>query len=278
MIAENLSLKPFSTFDNLFKAIYIISNYNSYSINILTALINKLTSDSAKENEIICLKEKINAFPELYGKSFFVNLTSFAAQIDSILNREPVIHFKCELLHCVFCDGRLNETITSSYQAMYYSYSYGPKKASINTQNCVACEAIHYVNYAELNHNRKMFPNHLNKKFVSFTHATIFDRQLLDTLTADIIFKHSSFLGFVNSYDYQFKNKINYLNSSEKIKRDCLYEKRLIENWFYYQYEKMVAEIKIPIISAPKMANLDASIRNLKPTFTKYFTSKWSGM
>ncbi len=42
------------------------------------------------------------------------------------------------------CGGRLNETITSSYQAMYYSYIYGPIKASINTKNCVACEAIHY--------------------------------------------------------------------------------------------------------------------------------------
>jgi hypothetical protein len=77
--------------------------------------------------------------------------------------------------------------ITSSYQAMYYSYIYGPIKASINTKNCVACEAIYYLNYAELNNNRKMFPNHLNKKFFSFTHATIFDRQLLDTLTAEFL-------------------------------------------------------------------------------------------
>jgi len=68
-----------------------------------------------------------------------------------------------------------------------------------------------------------MFPNHLNKKFVSFTHATIFDRQLLDTLTADIIFKRMK----------------RYSNISFKVKRSkdkALKDLKIIKRIKKYSY------------------------------------------
>ena len=102
---------------------------------------------------------------------------------------------------------------------------------------------------------------------------------MLDSLTADLLYKHSSFLGFTNAYNYLFKCREAYIIDTDKIKRTCLHESRLIEAWFYYQYLKTYQLINHNLIinPAPKINTLDRAIRKLKPQFVDYFTKKWTG-
>ena len=100
---------------------------------------------------------------------------------------------------------------------------------------------------------------------------------MLDSLTADLLYKHSSFLGFTNAYNYLFKCREAYIIDTDKIKRTCLHESRLIEAWFYYQYLKTYQLINQNLIinPAPKINTLNRAIRNLNPNLSP-FLKKWT--
>lgn len=274
-------LKPFSKLEHLLNALYVLVHYSNYTILTKTNIINKLTSLNKNNSEIEDLNKRLNNFPELYGKNFFEN-SQLKESIDSILIEERILNFISEASVCEFCNSKLSGK-QQDFSAVCYFYSSKPKKATIQTKSCEFCGAMHYLSYAEKSNSserdRKILKNVLNAKFVAFTNETIFERLLLDSFTSDLIYKHSSFMGFTNAYNFLFKCKQDYLVDQDKVKRSCLNESRLIETWFYYQFLKCFNEINksLLICPAPQMKNLNISIRKLKPSLVKFFVNKWSG-
>ena len=273
-------IKPFVSLKEFLQAVFILVNYSRYSIQTITNLINCTQKQKFTITEIENLNIRINCYPDIYAKSFFQDMSDFKDKIDSLLTEEHVIHFETEALNCVFCTGKINGK-KQSYNAICYFYASPPKKAIINSKSCSSCGAVHFINYAELKSpdgiKREAFPNILLNKYISFTHETIFERLVLDSFTADLLYKYSSFQAFTNAYNHLFKCKEDYITMNDKVNRSCLQEPRLTEAWLFYQYLKTFKEINVNVLCPfPHVKDLNQTIRLLKPSLLPYFTNKWS--
>lgn len=139
------------------------------------------------------------------------------------------------------------------------------------------CHALHYLNYVEMGERRVFFESTLSDKFVAFTDESIFERVLLNSFTADLFLKASSFKGFAGAFNLLHNCKLDFID--KQFERNCLNEVRINQAWFYLYYLKVHVEInkKMPEF-APLMKDLNTAIRNeLKPKLLRYFIQKWTG-
>jgi len=91
-------------------------------------------------------------------------------------------------------------------------------------------------------------------------------------LLGDLIHKSSSFKGFCDSYNFCF--------NIEKLKRNTLNIKRLIECFFYYNllvYIKNSSVMSLGTFQAPYNHKLDDAIELIRPNLLPNFIKKWTG-
>ena len=86
------------------------------------------------------------------------------------------------------------------------------------------CSAEHFISFAEKSITKKriIFKNVLNKQFISFSKETIFETILLNSLTANMLINHTSFIGYTNAYNYLFEFKTSYIKDTKKFKHILL--------------------------------------------------------
>lgn len=260
--------------DSFLSALFVVYNYSHLSLPSLSSLINKFTNWNYNEDDYRKLITRVNMLPDAFGKSFFVNM-NIKNEIDSILKQESSTNFETYALSCVFCSSSF--IAGKKYQAECYFYNQQPTFAIISSKFCVNCKAEHFLCFGEKNLKRKLFNNILEFKFVSFTNETIFDVQILNSFTSDLIYKHSSYEAYSNSYNNLFKCKQDYCNG---IQRACLNEKRLTESWLYYNYILIHYEFYggFELFTVPYMMDLDQHLGNLKPHLLSNFVNKWSSI
>jgi hypothetical protein len=271
-------LKPFECLEHLLTALYILTEYSSYQVNILNSLIIRATGVKTTCSQINALKDRIKYYPEKYGTSFFIN-KDLKNSLDLYLKEQNTIEFSTSIKMCIFCGSSLNLLNKRKSKAVCYYFATKPKQVTLNLKECASCDSLHYLNYAEKDGKRIFFEDTLSEKFLAFTDESIFERLLLDGFTADLISKHSSFKGFASSFNLLFKCREEYKNGNN-FDRICLNEIRLNQAWFYLQYLKINVEIfnKFPK-PAPIMKDLNKSISlDLKPILSKYFIQKWTGI
>ena len=105
-------------------------------------------------------------------------------------------------------------------------------------KHCIKCSITYFKSYSEENESIKRFYNDcLNETFIHFTRETLFETKLFYHLTCDIIFKHSSFKAYCESYNCF--NKSNDFSNE----RSILVEQRLIDGFFYYNILIYLIEI-----------------------------------
>ena len=102
-----------------------------------------------------------------------------------------------------------------------------------------------------------------------FSRESIYEKSLLDNLSADILFKHSSFYSFCQAYNFFYKIPLTK-------NRLLLKRIRLAETWFTYRYCKHIYEKCNSFLEKRFIQDLNQALLDLKPSLAKYFTSKWS--
>ncbi len=275
----NISIDPFLILDDYLITCFILSNYSQFGFSTLIEIVKLLTSKkSITLHELELLNKRIIACPELYATKFFEN-KNLRQEIDALLKKENTIHFNSPAVECVFCKAKLNEK-TKAYQAMVYFDSSKPKKAEINSKICDICNASHFISHAENAHKeRKPLETIMSSEYIAFTNETIFEKMMLERLTASLFCDHATFMGYINTHNHIFDCEKDYLENKEKVKRSCLNEKRLIEAWFFYQFLKAKNEIPDNKVEYefPTIEQLDQAILQLKPSLLPFFIKKWSG-
>ncbi len=117
--------------------------------------------------------------------------------------------------------------------ATLYSASCVPQQVFMEIKLCNNCHTKHYMSYAKSNAGvRTFYSNALTAKHISFTHSTVFEIKLLNAVSYDIIYKHSSFIGFCKSLNALNANSYGYVQTE----RELLNEKRLSESWHYFTF------------------------------------------
>jgi len=275
----NISIEPFLILDDYLITCFILTNYSLFGLATLIEIVRLITTKkNITLHQLELFNKRIIACPELYATKFFEN-NNLRQEIDVLLEKENVIHFNSPANECIFCNARLSNK-TKDYQAMVYYDSSKPKKAVINSKICDICNASHFISYAENSQKeRKPLETILNSKFIAFTNETIFDRIILERLTAGLLCDHATFMGYVSSHNHLFDCEKDYLENKETVKRSCLNEKRLIEAWFFYQFLKVKNEITDNKVQCefPTIEQLDSVILQLKPSLLPFFIKKWSG-
>ena len=274
-------IEPFKILEDYLTCCFILTSFSEQSIITLVNIVRKSTQlDNISINQVENLNQRLISFPELYGRNFFLK-TDLDKKVNELIKLEEIDHFNSNALECSYCGAQLGHK-SKPYQAMCYYYHSTPKKAVIHSKICEMCNANHFISYAESNSNiikRKSYEFILDKKFIAFTTETIFEITILESLTSDMLFKHSTFMGYTNAYNHLFKCEQDYSLNTDKIKRCCMNEQRLTEAWFYYQFLKAIKEIPVNSVKCqfPYVQDLDQSIRELKPSLLQYFIKFWSG-
>ncbi|CAF0844130.1 unnamed protein product [Brachionus calyciflorus] len=93
--------------------------------------------------------------------------------------------------------------------------------------------------------------------------------RLLRNLTSDLLFKHSSFKAFTNSF--------NYFHMYKKTEPLFLQEKRLTETWFYYNFLRRIINNETKNLEAFYVNQLDTNLEQINSTVFTLFSKKWSG-
>ena len=132
-----------------------------------------------------------------------------------------------------------------------------PLNASLKSKKCSKCGASHFLNYAELENNRRPLQIQSQSRFIAFSTETIFERKIIDMMTGDLLFKHSTFQAFSSAFNYM-TNTSSYISSFIPEGKE-LVEKRLIEYWFLYKALMFCQEYfgGLEGISLPFLMDLD---------------------
>ncbi len=79
------------------------------------------------------------------------------------------------------------------------------EKCRLNLKQCKRCNNFHYISYAvnTIDRKRTFFVKATQHKYFHISNETIIEQKLLNSLLSDIIFKHSSFRAFADSYNFQ---------------------------------------------------------------------------
>lgn len=267
-------LKPFDNMDEMLSALNIIEILKESSMNMKTNIINSYLNKTYNEQQISFFVGKTKIYKEYYPQYFFQNHKSLLDFIELKSGTKNLIEFEYEGENCILCSHKL-ENFTY-VECLYYSLSAGSIKSKMKIKICKNCNTKYFLSfYIKKNEEKSFFENAIFKKNIAFTIETIFEIKLLDSLTSDIIHKHSSFIGFCNAYNYLYMLK-NQDNPSAK--RAKLNDKRLCETWFLYRYLSFVQRyLPITNINAFPITELDKNLAAIKNILLPCFVQKWNG-
>ncbi|CAF0952438.1 unnamed protein product [Brachionus calyciflorus] len=227
-------LKPFVNMDEMLSALNIIEILKESSMNMKTQIINSYLNKTYNEQQISFFVGKTKIYKEYYPQYFFQNHKSLLDFIELKSGTKNLMEFEYEGENCILCSHKLEHF--TYVESLYYSLSAGSIKSKMKMKICKNCNTKYFLSfYIKKNEERSFFENTIFKKNIAFTIETIFEIKLLDSLTSDIIHKHSSFIGFCNAYNYLYMLKNQDNPSAKRVK---LNDKRLCETWFLYSWNK----------------------------------------
>jgi hypothetical protein len=104
-------------------------------------------------------------------------------------------------------------------------------------KSCLKCNSLHYISYAT--HATSALKYFLPKahigKYFHVTNETIFETDLLKSLMADLLFKHTSFRGFADAYNFLYANDYNKRQLLNRIRlTDAFYASEIVK--FYHEH------------------------------------------
>jgi hypothetical protein len=267
-------ITPFDNLSDFFIALKIVAICDKSDTVIKNIVCNLINKEIDVESISLFIK-RVNQYPSLYPKNVFDNNTFYEDKLELLIEEADTINIYSKFETCLFCNTKLTiESLTKKpLKAKCYLYNQKSKNVNLYTKWCSKCDAIHSISYAQYNDKERRFsPSVCNEKYIAFTNETIFERLLLDSFTSDLLFKHSTFMGFTNAYNHLFKN----IEGGEL--RNKLYEKRFSEAYFYYKYLEF--EIERGLLNSrlyPCVHDLDSRLREIKNDLLPFFTNKWSG-
>jgi len=208
---------------------------------------------------------KVVNYPEEFTANFFINMPQFEKDIYAfaVEKEEQTKTLESSAERCSYCPNE-STRITKWFRystpkwatdATLYD-THRIEKLRIQLKQCIQCDNFHYISYSINSDTRRrlFFKNATELPFFQLTNETVFSKQLLDMLMADILFKQASFLGFANSY--------NFLNSANFKSRYSLDSRRLTEVFYMYQILKFKIEYNIHEITESNIILLNRYFQN----------------
>jgi len=232
-IAPFLSLLSFLQAISVVNRLYCNNKKNYKQIQeTITQLITSITLPEAE-----CFINKVVTYCSVYPIDFFAKITEFNLLLTnhmSITNEHTYV-LESPAMKCNNCHKGKEVLHWFEYKspplgkdAILYTRE-SILKCVINIKKCKYCSVYHYMSFSmDLKRkNKKYFHNAHTHQYFQYTTETIFENKLMISLLADIIFKHTSFRAFADTY--------NYLNISQLPFRFLLNAKRLADAFFCYE-------------------------------------------
>ncbi|CAF1017018.1 unnamed protein product [Brachionus calyciflorus] len=259
---------PFNQIDDLFIFYRIRDSISSKCLNDQVDLLNSFVQKSYKFDDILHFLNNSEHLKDFLPNNFFKKLKS----LDEFICKAKDLNFTPDIVLCIKCKEPVRP-ISKKTEAVVYSLNEGSRNCFLQDKKCIKCNYRYSLSFYYTSDNKRFFyPNVLKEKFISFSNETIVEIKLLFKLTCDIIFNHSSFKSFTNSFNY-FHNYDRALIN----KRQNLEEKRLTETWFYYRFilgkYDFLLEEKIEAFYVNK---LDENLQRFNNSIQKSFIKKWS--
>jgi hypothetical protein len=154
-----------------------------------------------------------------------------------------------------------------------YSYSKTSQSCNLVSVTCKYCEAKHFYSYVIFNKiTKRFYENCLELDYISFTQETVFEILLLKSVTVDLVHKHASFTSICSSLN-------SLMDNTKEVTRGKLIDKRLIENWFYFNLCSFYLEYSgnFKSFDAPLVEDLDSSIKKAREYLFPHFVKIWTG-
>ena len=264
---------PFKNVDDFNQACYIYFRLQHLNISHITKCIQSVMGILLSDQQLLLLIDKVKYFKEIYATKFLGTIDQIQTNIDNYLNENKleICKFETKLKNCIQCNGILDHIDnTVNYKSMLYYASKKPQLCFQSSIKCKICFSNYFHNYYVTSDGKRYFYEQtLESEFISFTIQTVFERKLFEIVTADILFKHCTFKGFSESYNFTYSNGTL---------RSDLEEKRLAESWFYFHILKFHHNNQgLAKFNAPFVQNLDNAIKDIKPLLFKTFVKKWTG-
>jgi hypothetical protein len=214
---KNLSnmLAPFTDLTQYLKALDIIKT--KYSINKknyleVTASINTILKINLSIQVVTSIIVQVERFPQLYGYDFIQNANKFQESNyrHSASNNEHTTVISPSIEKCLLCKSNpklIYKSPIFAKDAMLYKQN-KIEKCIINTKFCIECESFFYISYTiDAKAKQKIFyPGAHKFAFFHVSNESIFSKELMECLLSDIIFNHTTFRGFTNSYNRRHHN------------------------------------------------------------------------
>ena len=142
----------------------------------------------------------------------------------------------------------------------------GGHECEVFHKNCPLCKAVIYSCYTEFQSEgqvmRKYHPSNFSDYF-AVTSETLFSRDLLMSVTEDILTCHSRIINVVEKYNNQSRGKIP------------LNKKRLLEAWIIFSITQRIPLVFPVIRKLDRAIDIDSICSIVYPELKKYVDSKW---
>lgn len=232
-------MMPFVSVMAFLKAICIVNriycrNKNNYKQiqTIISQLIQAVT-----EPEIIAFVNRVINYATIYPLEFLDQAMTFNKHLTDYLaiENEHTLTIESPAKQCNNCykGKQTNNWFTYNApplgkDAILYMHDQ-IEKCRLNIKQCKFCKSFHYLSFSldTKKKAKKFYKDAHLLKYFQYTTETIFEEKLMKALLADIIFKHTSFRAFTDTY--------NYLNASKLPFRFLLNAKRLTDSFFCYE-------------------------------------------
>jgi hypothetical protein len=222
------------------KRIYCHNKKNYKQIHtVISSLIKNIT-----ESETETFVNKVITYSTSYPVDFFNEVVMFNRNLTDHLaqDNDNTLTLESPSRQCNNCYKGKMVTNWFRYKAPQFGKDgilyqrEQVEKCRLNIKQCKYCEAYHYLSFSFDNKNKtkKFFVNAHEYQYFQYTTETIFERNLMTSLLADIVFKHCSFRAFSDTY--------NFMNTSLLPFRYLLNAKRLADAFFCFELCKFYSE------------------------------------
>lgn len=260
-------------------AIYTIQRTNhlklDYSSNYL-GCVNAICNSNISMSQLKEFELKCKLYKQLYDLTCFDHIHSIDCKINKYLSQYkiPSRMFITSLENCYLCGLKLDFSNKTAVTAVLFSAFQPPEYCFNFLVECRACNTKHYQSYCTQIVNKRekrfIYKDSLQNQFMSFTKLSIYETRLFELFSADVMYKHTSYQGFVDAYNSVFC-------ANNKVDRQ-LNDHRFTECWLYFNLLLYIDEFgDLSEFEAPSIEHLDAAIEAIRPQLFQNFVKKWNG-
>lgn len=205
-------IDPFDSIDQLMSAIYLVNKLEFLTQSkqeILLKIIENFTSKILKPEQLQLFIYKIEFYEKFYPAKFLKGFENFEIELEKILSESKIEsrEFLVEIKNCLFCNTFINKKEKFSHKANIYYASKPSALCNITSLKCNYCCIDYFYSYYIKKNQKYFYPDFESKKFIHFSRQTIFQKEVFSMLSADILYKHSSFGSFTKAYNWNFSKK-----------------------------------------------------------------------